>query len=172
MFYFSEWNSSLFSPYLKRDLYTLFALTSSTTHWRLLALIANILLFLMCTYICLSSQSDYYDFDSLTIGCLFLMWKVVFIVMLFLWSFLVALLYRGVVFYSTLHRYLCWNRAAVGVFVPPHPPTLFFSLYLGHSVGVAAFNVCVKQSLNLDIKLVFKKIRKNDQIVTSNCLLL
>lgn len=45
--------------------------------------------------------------------------------------------------------------AAVGVFVPSHPP--LFSLDLGHSVGVAAFNVCVIQNLNLDIKLIFKK---------------
>lgn len=36
---------------------------------------------------------------------------------------------------------LKWS--AVGVLLHPYVP-LLFSLYLGHSVGVAAFNVCVK----------------------------
>ena len=70
--------------------------------------------------------------DSLTIGCLFLMWKVVFIVMLFLWSFLVALLYRGVVFYPMLHKYVRWNRATVGVLWPLNPSLLLISLSWTH----------------------------------------
>lgn len=149
-----------------------FALTNSTTHWRLLALIANILLFLMCTLSYLFSQSNHYGYIWLSNHRMLVFnVKVVFIVMLFLWSFLVALLYRGVVFYSTLHKYLRWNGSQWVSFCPSSPLSLF-SLYLRHSVGVAAFNVCVKQNLNLDIKLILKNWWKKDKIVTSSCLLL
>lgn len=49
-----------------------------------------------------------------------------------------------------------------GCLVTPHSPSSSPSLFILDTLGVAAFNVCVKQSLNLDIKQIYiKKKRKN-----------
>lgn len=61
-------------------------------------------------------------------------------------------------FLLNVAQVLMLKQGCSGCLSAPRPlPLSSFSLSLGHSVGVAAFNVCVKQSLNLDIKLIFRK---------------
>ena len=83
-----------------------------------------------------------------TIGRLFLMWKVVFIVMLFLWSFSSGSAVQRCCFLLNVAQILALSWAAAWAsFLPTQPPpTPLLCLYLGLSVGVAAFNVSLKRN--------------------------
>lgn len=158
MFSFQWRHGSLFPLCLKREL-AFRVYTSSNTHWRLLALIANVLFFPMRILSCFFSQSNHY-------GRLWLSGHRVFVfnVKSGLHSDVVSVKFSSG---SAVQRCCFLLQRCTGIYAETRPqwvsscprplPLSSFSLSLGHSVGVAAFNVCVKQSLNLDIKLLFRK---------------